>query len=194
MMMGHLARAMIAAALLLAWSLPLARLAVLPQERAEALAADAICRAQGSGFQAPAFKAGSVAVALDSVSNGPVLSDLGQLFKPAMTRQWQADLARALLVIAGAALLLAGWRFAPPLVIVAAILYLLTYGVQWDGYRLLLVTESPRLWWNAISQWSPSLWSERLAAPLAIWLSLLGACWLLLRGATASRRSALAAP
>jgi len=70
---------------------------------------------------------------------------------------------------------------------------LLTYGVQWDGYRLLLVTESPRLWWNAISQWSPSLWSERLAAPLAIWLSLLGACWLSLRGATASRRPALAA-
>ena len=193
-MMGHLARAMVAAALLLAWSLPLARLAVLPQERAEALAADAICRAQGSGFQAPAFEAGSAAAALDSVSDGPVLSDLAQLFEPAMTRQWQADLARALLVITGAALLLGGWRFAPPLVIVAAILYLLTYEVQWDGYRLLFVTESPRLWWNAISQWSPSLWSERLAAPLAIWLSLLGACWLLLRGATASRRSALAAP
>jgi hypothetical protein len=39
----------------------------------------------------------------------------------------------------------AGWRFAPPLVIAAAILYLLTYPVQWDGYRLLIVTESPRL-------------------------------------------------
>ena len=191
-MVGRLARGLIAAGLLLAWSLPLARLGELPRERAEALAADAICRARGPGFQVAAFQAGSAAAALAATSSGQTLADMADLFRPAMARQWRAELARAVLVIVSAALLVAGWRFAPPFVIAAAILYLLTYPVQWDGYRLLIVTESPRLWWTAIRHWSPSLWSERLIAPLSIWLSLLGACWLVLRNVTTAHRPTLA--
>ena len=186
--MGHLARGLVAAALLLAWSLPLSRLGVLPQQRAEALAAAEICRAQGPGFKAVAFQAGSVAAALGATSSAPMLSDLAGLFQPAMARQWRAEVARAALVIASAALLIAGWRFAPGFAITAAILYLLTYPIQWDGYRLLIVTESPRLWWTAIRQWSLSLWSERLLAPPGVWISLIGAGWLLLHGFSKRRQ------
>jgi hypothetical protein len=188
-----LARSLVAAALLLAWSLPLSRLSVLPQERAEALAAAEICRAQGPGFKAVAFQAGSVEAALGATSSAPMLVDLADLFQPAMARQWRAEVARAALVIASAALLIVGWRFAPAFAITAAILYLLTYPIQWDGYRLLIVTESPRLWWTAIRQWSLSLWSERLLAPPGVWISLIGACWLLLGGFSKRRQTALAA-
>lgn len=191
--MGHLARSLVAAALLLAWSLPLSRLSVLPQERAEALAAAEICRAQGPGFKAVAFQAGSVEAALGATSSAPMLADLADLFQPAMARQWRAEVARAALVIISAAMLIAGWRFAPAFAITAAILYLLTYPIQWDGYRLLIVTESPRLWWTAIRQWSLSLWSERLLAPPGVWISLIGACWLLLHGFSKQRQTALTA-
>ena len=154
--------------------------------RAEALAA-ARSVAPGPGFQAAAFQAGSVAARSLPHRARQTLVDMADLFKPAMARQWRAELARAVLVIASVALLIAGWRFAPPFVIAAAILYLLTYPMQWDGYRLLVVTESPRLWWTAIRQWSLSLWSERLIAPPSVWLSLIGACWLLLRNLSQQR-------
>jgi hypothetical protein len=178
-MMGLVARATIAAALLLTWSLPLARLAELPQQRAEALAVDAICRARG--LPAVVVPFGPAVTAPGSASYLPGVSEMVDLFEPAMARQWKVELAYVVLAVAAAALLVFGWRFAPPLVIAAAILYLLTYDLQWDGYRLLAVTQSPRLWWTAVSQWSLSLWSQRLAAPLAVWVSLVGACLLLLR-------------
>jgi hypothetical protein len=186
-MMGLVARATIAAALLLTWSLPLARLAELPQQRAEAWAADAICRARG--LPAVAFPLGPPLGAPSSASYLPGVSEMAQLFEPATARRWNVELAQVVLAAAAAVLLVFNWRFAPPLVIAAAILYLLTYDVRWDGYRLLAVTQSPRLWWTAVSQWSLSLWSQRLGAPLAVWVSLVGACLLLLRSATTARRA-----
>jgi hypothetical protein len=91
-----------------------------------------------------------------------------------------------------ALLMLSRWRFAAAFVIAAALLYFEFTGVRWDAYRLLVVTESPRLWWLAISQWPPAWWLERLVAPMAGSLCLLGAsvlCVLSLRGLRAAART-----
>jgi hypothetical protein len=184
-MAGYIARAIIAAALVITWSLPASRLAVVPSERALALAADAICWAEGSAALA---SLGTPASGSRATGAGPDprLVEVAALFEPAAKRQWAADLARVAFVLLAVAALLARWSLAPLLVIAAAILYLASYSANWDAYRLALVTQSPRLWWLAISQWSLALWSERLAAPVAVWLSLLGASVLLL--ATVRRR------
>jgi hypothetical protein len=75
------------------------------------------------------------------------------------------------------------------LVIAAASLYLWTYEPDGDGYRLLLVTQSVPLWWQAVSQWSWALQAEHLLAPLTAWMALFGACWLLWRAESAWPRS-----
>ena len=103
----------------------------------------------------------------------------------AFDKQWQTDLTRVLFVALAATVLLAGARrsggVAPLLVIAAATLYLWAYEPHTDGYRLLWVTQSLPLWWQAVSQWSWALQAERLVAPLTVWIALLGALWLLLR-------------
>ncbi|HEU5294784.1 MAG TPA: hypothetical protein VFU71_08335 [Burkholderiaceae bacterium] len=172
-MAGLVARAVVAAALLITWSLPTTRLAALPGERALALAADAICWAEGSAARASLRTPASGALA--GVVPDPRVVEVAALFEPLATRRWTVDLACVLFAAVATAALLARWRVAPALVIAAAILYLTSHPVTWDAYRLVLITQSPRLWWVAISQWSPALWSERLAAPVTVWLSLFGA-------------------
>jgi len=189
-----LVRTIVAAALLLTWLLPIARLAVLPAQRAQALAADEICRARWE--PAPQRAGGAEPSALGplpALSADPRIGEIAELFEPTMVREWRAELARAVFVAMAVVALLAGWRWAPWLAIGAAILYLQQYGLDWDGYRLLAVTESPRLWWVAIRQWSAALWSERLIAPAMVWVALLGPCWMLLHAAWVRGRAGRAA-
>jgi hypothetical protein len=174
----------VAMALLLTWLVPAARLAVLPQERAQALAAtELMCLSSQA----------TTVAALPSIGSGeasrpvqrPTLADVAAPMQRAFDKQWQTDLTRVLFAALAASVLLAGARriggVAPLLVIAAASLYLWAYEPHVDGYRLLWVTQSLPLWWQAVSQWSWALQAERLVAPLAVWIALLGALWLLLR-------------
>jgi hypothetical protein len=179
-MSGLLSRVSIAVALLLAWLVPASQLSVLPQQRALVLAAEAICFADANDMPVQlALRTMSrnptagptLAVALDE----PRLREIAPLFEPLTRRQWTAELVRASVALLAALLLLSRWRFAPVVVIAAALLYFEFAGVRWDAYRLLIVTESPRLWWLAISQWPQAWWLERLIAPMAGSLCLLGA-------------------
>jgi hypothetical protein len=184
-------RAVVAAALLLAWLVPAARLAVLPQQRAlEAAATEPMCLSA----RAAVVGALSPADAALRATPLPTLADVAAPMQRAFDKQWQTDLTRVLFVALAAAVLAFGARrvgaIAPLLVIAAAILYLWAYEPHWDAYRLLGVTQSPRLWWQAVSQWSWALQAERLAAPLAVWIALLGAGWLLLRGEVVPARRA----
>lgn len=187
-MVPLLARAAIVAALLTTWFAPITRLAVLPQDRAQTLAVQAICRVEpATAQQADGARAGfSVAPAGARPVPPAQLADMAELFKPAQARQWRTELMHLLLVFAAVAALLARWRAGAVLAMAATLVYLWFHGVQWDAYRLLMVTESPRLWWNGISHWSPALWSERLAAPLMVWLSLIVPAWWLLRARLAA--------
>ena len=183
-MAGSLFRYAIAIALLTAWSLPVARLAESPRQRADALAVDAIC--WGPVVASPAGVL-PVATTTRSWSNARQIAEVAALFEDTAKKQWAGELAQVLVAVSAAVALLLRWRYAPALGIAAAILYLWSQRPDWDAYRLLLVTESPRLWWAAIQRWSLSLWSHRLAAPPMIWFALLGACCLLLQAAAAWR-------
>jgi hypothetical protein len=180
---GPWLRAIVVAALLLAWLVPAARLAVLPEQRAQALAATELLCLSSRAAVLPAVWSG------DAASSRPVqrptLADVAAPMQRAFDKEWQTDLTRVLFVALAAAVLLFGARrsggVAPLLVIAAATLYLWAYEPHWDAYRLLWVTQSASLWWQAVSSWSWALQAERLLAPPAVWIALLGACWLLLR-------------
>jgi hypothetical protein len=183
-------RVIVAVALLLTWLVPAARLAVLPEQRAQALAATELMCLSSRAAVLPAVWSG------DAESSRPVqrptLADVAAPMQHAFDKEWQTDLTRVGFAALAAALLLIGARriggVAPLLVIAAATLYLWAYEPHWDGYRLLWVTQSARLWWNAVSSWSWALQAERLLAPPAVWIALLGACWLLLRTEAARPR------
>src|SRR5262245_42812054 len=121
-MAGIVVRAVVAAALLITWLLPSARLSVLPRERALALAADAVCWAEGSAVLASLRTTGAADTATRAPD--PRLAEMATLFEPATTRQWAVELARVAFAALAVGLLLSRWRFAPALVIAAAILYL----------------------------------------------------------------------
>ena len=182
-------RALAALALLLAWALPTSRLAVLPAERALAVAEAGICRAGQRTLVVPAAWSPALPrVRFSSAPNGAD-SELRRIdsaapFQPAATRQWAAEVLHLLLVAVAVAALAAGWRLAPLWVIAAVVLFINVHEPRADAYRLLWVVESPRLWWQAISQWSLSLWAERLVAPALACLSLLGAVAMLLHALT----------
>jgi hypothetical protein len=176
-------RAIVVAALLLTWLVPAARLAVLPEQRAQALAATELLCLSSRAAVLPAVWSGEAASSRPA--QRPTLADVAAPMQRAFDKAWQTDLTRVLFVALAAAVLLFGARrigsVAPLLVIAAATLYLWAYEPHWDGYRLLWVTQSARLWWQAVSSWSWALQAERLLAPLTVWIALLGACWLLLR-------------
>jgi hypothetical protein len=183
LMPGAWFRAIVAAALLLTWLVPVARLAVLPQQRAlERAATEPMCLSARAALVLPGADDFGSSRAL---AQRPTLADVAAPMQRAFDKQWQTDLTRVLFVALAAAMLLFGARrfggVAPLLVIAAASLYLWAYEPHWDAYRLLGVTQSPPLWWHAISQWGWALQAERLLAPLMVWVALLGACWLLLR-------------
>lgn len=188
----RLIRISVAAALLLTWLLPMTRVAVLPPERAEALAADTVCRARWDPAPQRNGLPGATAVLAATPAVDPRLGDVAELFEPAMAREWRADVAQVSFVALVVVALLAGWRWAAGLAIAAAILYLHGHTLDWDGYRLLAVTGSPRLWWVAIQQWSAALWSERLIAPVMVWAAMLGSCAMLLQAVWARRADAAA--
>jgi hypothetical protein len=199
-MSGLFVRVSISLALLVAWAMPASHLAVLPHERAMTLAAEAICFADANDMPVQAAlrtmsrKPG--VGPLTAAFGDPRLAEIAPLFASMTTRQWTAELLRASLALIAAMLLLSRWRFAPIVVIAAALLYFGSTDVRWDAYRLLIVTESPRLWWLAISNWSPAWWLERLVGPMAGLLCVLGAsalCVLHLfdQRASARARSAL---
>jgi hypothetical protein len=177
-------RTVVAMALLLTWLVPAARLAVLPHERAQALAAtELMCLSSQATTVAALPRIGN-----DESSRPvqrPTLADVAAPMQRAFDKQWRTDLTRVLFAVLAASVLLAGARriggVAPLLVIAAATLYLWAYEPHADGYRLLWVTQSLPLWWQAVSQWSWALQAERLVAPLTVWIALLGALWLLLR-------------
>jgi hypothetical protein len=196
-MSGLLVRVSISLALLITWAWPASHLSVLPRERALRLAAEAICFADANDMpvQAALRMVGrypGAGPALTAALADPRLRDIAPLFESTTTRQWTSELARASLAVLAALLMLSRWRWAPVLVIAAALLYFAFTGVRWDAYQLLVVTESPRLWWLAISQWPPAWWLERLVAPMAGSLCLLGAsvlCVLSLRGVRTAARA-----
>jgi len=189
-MPGVWLRSIVAAALLLAWLVPAVRLAVLPQERAFALAAtDLMCLSSRAAVLPPSWGDNS---GTSRVAQRPTLVDVAAPMQRAFDKEWQTDLIRVLFVAVAATALLAGARrvggVAPLLVIAAATLYLWAYEPHWDAFRLLGVTQSLPLWWHAVSQWGWSLQAERLVAPLTVWIALLGGCWLLLRAEGARPR------
>jgi hypothetical protein len=177
-------RAVVAAALLLTWLVPAARLAVLPHQRAQALAATEVMCLSSRAATLQSISSADDRGASSAVQR-PTLADVAAPMQRAFDKEWQTDLTRVLFVALAAAVLFVGARrmggVAPLLVIAAAILYLWAYEPHWDGYRLLGVTQSLPLWWHAVSQWDWALQAERLVAPLTVWIALLGACWLLLR-------------
>jgi hypothetical protein len=188
-----LVRSLVAAALLFTWLLPITRLSVLPQQRAEELAIDTICRARwDSAPLRNGIPDAASTVLPTTLAGDPRIADIAKLFEPAMARAWRTELAQAAFAVLALAALLAGWRWAPALAIAAAILYLQQHALDWDGYRLLAVTESVRLWWVAIRQWSAALWAERLIAPVTVWAALLGSCCMSLRAAWVHRGDAAA--
>ena len=180
-------RAIVAAALLLTWLVPAARLAVLPEQRAQALAATELMCLSSRAAVVPAEWTNNATDNADAARTiqRPTLADVAAPMQHAFDKEWQTDLTRVGFAALAAALLLFGARriggVSPLLVIAAATLYLWAYEPHWDGYRLMWVTQSARLWWNAVSSWSWALQAERLLAPPAVWIALLGACWLLLR-------------
>lgn len=180
-----LARALAAFALLLVWALPASQLAVLPPERALAVAEAGICRAGQRTLVLP--QAWSPALSPVNSARAPTDAeterrriDSAAPFEPATTRQWLTEALHLLLVATAVGALVAGWRLAPLWVIAAVAVYVDVHEPRADAYRLLWVLESPRLWWHAVSQWSLSLWAERLVAPAMAGLSLLGAVAMLL--------------
>jgi len=178
-----LSRALAAFALLLVWALPASRLAVLPQERALAVAEAGVCRA---GQRAPVLPqqwspALSRVDASTRTDNDLLRIESAAPFQPAASRQWAVEALHLLLVAVVVASLAAGWRLAPLGVIAAVVLYVTVNEPRVDAYRLLWVAESPRLWWQAIGQWSLSLWAERLVAPAMAGLSVLCATAMLTR-------------
>ncbi len=181
-----LARALAAFALLLVWALPASRLAVLPQERALAVAEAGVCRAgQRTPVLPDQWSPALPRVDASTRTETDVLRVASAApFQPAATRQWAVEVLHLLLVAAAVAALAAGWRLAPLGVIAAVIVYVNVHEPRADAYRLLWVSESPRLWWQAISQWSLSLWAERLVAPALAGLSLIGAVAMLMRSIT----------
>jgi hypothetical protein len=189
-------RLLVAAALLLTWLVPGVRLTDLPEARAQAAAANELmCLSSRAATL-------QQAAPLDDVNTlrpvqRPTLADVAAPMQRAFDRQWRTDVTRvAFVALAALVLLAAPRRFGgagPLLVIAAASLYLWAYEPHWDGYRLLWVTQSLALWWHAVSQWSWALQAERLLAPPAVWATLFGACWLLVR-AEASRPRRAAPP
>jgi hypothetical protein len=175
-------RAAVAVALLLTWLVPGIRLSVLPSDRAlVAATTEVMCLSSRASVLPAAWQTSGP---LARSSTAPTLADLAAPMQRAFDKQWQTDAARIAFVVIAAAALLAvrGGRVAAPmLAIAAATLYLWAYEPHWDGYRLLLVTQSPALWWHAVSQWSWALQAERLLAPATVWFALLGAAWLLWR-------------
>jgi hypothetical protein len=176
-------RAVVAIALLLTWLVPGVRLTTSPQERAVAAAATELMCLSSFASVVPASWPAEGRLARSV--NGPTLVDVAAPMQRAFDKQWQTDGARvAFVAFAALALLLGQRRFrgaAALPVIAAATLYWWAYQPHWDGYRLLLVTQSLPLWWNAVSQWSWSLQVERLIAPVTVWIALLGGCWVLWR-------------
>ena len=187
-------RAAVVMALLLTWLVPGIRLSMLPQDRALAAATTELMCLSSRASVLPAAWPTSGPLARSSTA--PTLADVAAPMQRAFDKQWQTDAIRvAFVVVAAAALVAAGRRVVPlTLAIAAATLYLWAYEPHWDGYRLLLVTQSPALWWHAVSQWSWALQAERLLAPVTVWFALLGACWLLwrLRSSGPSRATPLA--
>jgi hypothetical protein len=183
-------RAIVAVALLLTWLVPAARLAVLPEQRALALAAtERMCLSSRAAVVPAVWSADAQAA---RPLQRPTLADVAAPMQRAFEKEWQTDLIRVGFAALAAAMLLLGARriggVAPLLVIAAATLYLWAYAPHWDSYRLLGVTQSAGLWWQAVSSWSWALQAERLLAPPAVWIALLGACWLLLRAEGARPR------
>lgn len=195
-MSGFLLRVSISVALLVAWAWPSSQLSVLPRERATLLAAEAICFADANDMPLQAVlrmasRSSYTGPAFTAALADPRLREIAPLFESKTTRQWRSELLRASFALLAALALLSRWRLAPAFVIAAALLYFEFTGVRWDAYRLLVVTESPRLWWLAISQWPPAWWLERLVAPMAGSLCVLGAsvlCWQNLRSWRAPAR------
>jgi len=190
-------RAAVAMALLLTWLVPGMRLAVLPQERAQAAAATERMCLSSRAVAVPAAWSDDADFSLRRGAGAPTLADAAAPMQHAFDKQWQTDATRVAFVVLAAIGLLAGLqRFggvAALLVIAAASLYLWAYEPDGDGYRLLLVTQSLPLWWQAVSQWSWALQAERLLAPFTAWISLFGACWLLWR-AECTRTRSMTAP
>jgi uncharacterized membrane protein len=184
-----LARALASFALLLVWALPASRLAVLPQERALAVAEAGVCRAGQRTVVlpeawSPALPRVSFSIAPSGTETDLLRIESAAPFQPAATRQWATELLHLMVVALALAALAAGWRLAPLWVIAAVVLFISVHEPRADAYRLLWVAESPRLWWQAISQWSLSLWAERLVAPAMAGVSLLVAVALLLQAWT----------
>jgi hypothetical protein len=186
-------RAVVAVALLLTWLVPGVRLAVLPEERALAAAAyEQMCLSPRAAVQAAAWR-GADPGAVQGLSAGPTLAEAAAPTQRAFDRQWRTEATRVAFA-AAAALALLAWRrrfggVAALLGIAAASLYGWAYEPHADAYRLLLVTQSPALWWHAVSQWSWALQAERLLAPLTMWIAGAGACWLLWRAEGAQPRA-----
>jgi hypothetical protein len=197
-MPGIWLRAAVAAALLLTWLVPGVRLAVLPEQRAQAAAANALmCLSPRAALQSVAWSSGDPGAAAQRISARPTLAEAAAPTQRAFERQWRTEATRVVfVVVAMLALLACRRRFAGVaalLVIAAASLYGWAHAPHADGYRLLLVTQSLPLWWHAVSQWSWALQVERLVAPPAMWMALCGACWLLWRAESVRPRS-MAAP
>lgn len=192
-MPGVWLRAVVAVALLLTWLVPGVRLAVLPQERAQAAAATELMCLSSRAVAVPAAWTGDADFARRRSAGAPTLADAAAPMQRAFDKQWQTDATRVAFVVVAALALLASMRrfggVAALLVIAAASLYVWAYEPHADGYRLLLVTQSVPLWWQAVSQWSWALQAERLVAPLTVWIALLGACWLLWRAESARPRN-----
>lgn len=192
-MPGVWLRAAVAMALLLTWLVPGVRLALLPQERAQAAAATELMCLSSRAVAVPAAWSDDADFALRRSAGAPTLADAAAPMQRAFDKQWQTDATRVAFAVFAALALLAGMRrfggVAALLVIAAASLYLWTYEPDGGGYRLLLVTQSVPLWWQAVSQWSWALQAERLLAPLTAWMALFGACWLLWRAESAWPRS-----
>jgi hypothetical protein len=192
-MLGVWRRAVVALALLLTWLVPGVRLAVLPQERAQAAAATELMCLSSRAVAVPAAWTADADFERRRSAGAPTLADAAAPMQRAFDKQGQTDATRVAFVVCALLALLASVRrfggVAALLVIAAASLYLWAYEPDGDGYRLLLVTQSLPLWWHAVSQWTWALQVERLLAPLTAWIALLGACWLLWRAESARPRS-----
>jgi hypothetical protein len=184
-MPGVWLRAVVAVALLLTWLVPGVRLSVSPQERALVAASTELMCLSSVAAAVPAVWRDDAGATPGFTPARATLADAAAPMQRAFDRQWRTDATRVgFVVFAALALLACARRFAGVaalLVIAAATLYWWAYDPHADGYRLLLVTQSLPLWWHAVSQWSWSLQAERLVAPLTLWITLLGACWLLWR-------------
>src|SRR5687767_1163346 len=106
--LGPWLRAIVAVALLLAWLVPAARLAVLPEQRAQALAATELMCLSSRAAVVPAVWRG------DAESSRPIqrptLADVAAPMQRAFDKEWQTDLTRVLFAALAAAVLLLGAR------------------------------------------------------------------------------------